>query len=189
MGEITELLGHWHDEKSTSRDRLYELVYRQLRAVAAHRLRSESPNHTLATTELVHEAYLRLHRVQDIGWKNRAHFLAIAALAMRRVLLDHARERLTDRRGRGQPVLPLEEACTLAHDRPAEYIRLAESLAELARVDPAKASIVQLRYFTGLTLPEAASVLGVSRSTAARHWKIAMGWLHRELSPEAAEHE
>lgn len=181
-GEVTELLSHWYEEDSPSRTKLLELVYRQLRSIAGAQMLGERPDHTLSATALVHEAYLRLQNVRSIEWKNRSHFLAIASQAMRRVLVDHARERLTEQRGKGRTPLPLEEAYFLAHNRPAEYLRLAESLEELASVDPLKASIVDLRYFGGLTLPETATNLGISRATVARHWKIAMGWLYRDLT-------
>ncbi len=185
-GEITELLAHWYDDDSGSRGQLLELTYRQLRSLAASRLRGERLDHTLSATALVNEAYLRLDKVRSIEWKNRNHFMAFAAQAMRRVLLDYARERLTDQRGGGVPTLPLDEALYLSHDRPAQYLRLVESLGELSRIDPLKASIVDLRYFAGLTLPETAAAVGLSRATIARHWKIAMGWLYRELNREVA---
>ena len=187
MSEVTDLLRSWYEDDPAKRDRLVELVYRQLRAMAARRLQSERAEHTLSTTALVNEAYLRLRQVRQVEWKNREHFLAIASQAMHRVLLDHARERLTDRRGGGQPILPLEEAIYLAHERPSDYVRLAQTLEDLQEVDPVKAAIVNLRYFAGLTLTETASAVGLSRATVARHWKIAMGWLHRELSANAEE--
>lgn len=179
---ITELLHEWSDGRSGAVDELLPLVYSELRSRAAAYLRRERSNHTLQTTALVHEAYLKLAD-QHIEWKNRGHFFAIAAQAMRRILVDYAKNRHRAKRGGSDENLPLEEVLLASADETGTDIAaLDEALKRLAEFDPQQERLVELRYFGGLSLNESAEVLQISRATAAREWQIAKAWLHRELT-------
>jgi len=164
---------------------LLPLVYAELREMAGRQLRRENPGHTLSPTALVHEAYIRLVDQTRVEWQDRAHFFAVASQAMRRVLVDHARRHRAARRGGGVRPLALDEVEIPLHERAGVLVALDEALHRLERLDERMARVVELRFFGGLTEPEAAEVLGVAERTVRRDWVKARGWLLREL--EAAE--
>ena len=189
---MTELLRAWGAGDSQASDSLVRLVYVELRRQARFALRREGDGHTLQPTALVHEAWLRLGDQHDARWESRAQFFAIAAQTMRRVLLDHARARRATKRGGGDVQVTLggvDEGNAARGPRAAEatsvdavdVIALDDALARLAELDPQKARLVDLRYFAGLSIPEAAEVLGVSTATVGREWAVARMWLRREL--------
>ena len=181
--QITQMLRDWGDGKPAALDELMPLVYSELRRRAAGYLRHERPNHSLQTTALVHEAYLKLIDQRRVDWKNRDHFFAIAAQAMRRILVDHARKRHRLRRGGSDEDVPLEEAMVAAAlENNIDIAALDEALTKLSSVDKRAESLVELRYFSGLSLEESARVLGISKATAARDWDFAKAWLHREMT-------
>jgi len=181
--EITRMLREWSDGKREALDELMPLVYEELHRQAARYLRRESQGHTLQTTALIHEAYLKLVDQREVRWQNRAHFFAIAAQMMRRILVDYARAKQREKRGGGAVKLPLEEAVSVAVDEKAvDLIALDEALTKLAVLDSQQAGVVELRYFSDLSLEETAEVLHISRATAARDWNVARAWLHRELT-------
>jgi RNA polymerase sigma factor (TIGR02999 family) len=162
--------------------RILPLVYDELRLLAANYMRRERrPNHTLQPTALVHEAYLRLVDQTRVNWKNRAHFFAMAAEMMRRILVDHARRHHSQKRGGSETQLCLDEAVSFAQDVNVDVVAVDEALLELARLDPQQSRIVELRFFGGLTLDEAAEVMQISRSTVQREWNMAKAWLHGQL--------
>ena len=180
---VTELLRAWGAGDSHASEPLVRLVYDELRRQAAIALRREGDGHTLQPTALVHEAWLRLDGQHAARWESRAQFFAIAAQMMRRVLLDHARTRLAQKRGGGAVQVSLGGA-RLAEDAPVDavdVIALDDALGRLAELDPQKARLVDLRYFAGLSIPEAAEVLGISTATVGREWAVARMWLRREL--------
>jgi RNA polymerase sigma-70 factor (ECF subfamily) len=179
---VTELLLNWRDGDRAAIDRLIPIVYAELRRLARAYMRRELPGHTLQTTALVNEAYLRLID-QKVTWQNRAHFMGVAAQLMRRILVDHARKRRTARRGGDQFKVSLAEASGGGAEKDAaELIALDEALTSLAVLDPRKCKTVELRYFGGLTIPETAEVLGVSHTTVEEDWKVARAWLRREMT-------
>jgi RNA polymerase sigma factor (TIGR02999 family) len=180
---VTALLQAWGDGDLAARDRLFPLIYGDLRRRAAHYLRRERPGHTLQPTALVHEAYVRLAGSTRMAWTGRAHFLAVASQAMRRVLVDHARSKRAGKRWGHRVQVPLEEgAAGSAEPREVDLILLDESLDELAALAPAQARLVELRFFGGLTTEEAADVLGVSHATVERRWNLARAWLFRRVT-------
>lgn len=181
-GAVSGLLRAWGKGDVEAREELMPLVYAELRRRAAAYLKGERKDHTLQPTALAHEAYLRLIGQERVVWQNRAHFFAVAAQAMRRVLVDHARGRGRDRRFGGAIRVPLDEGLTTAPPADCDMLLLDQALDELAALDPRQARIVELRYFGGLTEREIASVLDVSRSTVTREWVIAKGWLFRRIS-------
>jgi RNA polymerase sigma-70 factor, ECF subfamily len=182
--EITQLLIAWCDGDKTALDKLTPLVERELHRIARHYMRRENPGHTLQTTALVNEAYIRLVNQRDVRWQNRAHFFGIAAQIMRRILLNHARNRHRVKRGGGATQVSLSEAAVVSEEKSAELIALDEALERLAEVDERKARVVELRYFGGLSVEEAAEVLGVSQVTVMRDWNMAKAWLTREMRNE-----
>jgi len=181
---ITKQLKEWGDKPGTNVDAaLLELVYAELHRQAHRYLQRERIGHTLQTTALVHEAYLKLSKQKSITWQSRSHFFAIAATLMRRILIDYAKSKHRIRRGGSKDDLPLETAFTLSvSDTNFDLIELNEALDRLAEKDPDLARIVELRFFSGLEVPETAEVLGVSESTVKRGWAMAKAWLHRELT-------
>jgi len=180
---ITELLRAWGDGKAEAMDELLPLVYDDLRRRAAGYLRQERPDHTLQTTALVHEAYLKLVDQRQVDWKNRDHFFAIAAQAMRRILVDHAKSRHRAKRGGEAEDVRLEDELLAAADANGiDIAALDEALSRLAAFDPQQEKLVELRYFAGLSLDETAKALDISRATAAREWQVAKAWLYRELT-------
>jgi RNA polymerase sigma factor (TIGR02999 family) len=182
-GQVTRLLQAWHQGDATARDRLIPVVYAELRRRAAVHLRHERPGHTLHPTDLVHEAYLRL-RAQNPAWQNRAQFFAVASQLMRRILVDHARARAAAKRGAGRPRVTLDDIQARPGATEPDLLDLDEALEELAAFDPVQARLVELRFFGGLTVEEAAEVMAVSRTTANREWQTAKSWLYRRLTRE-----
>jgi RNA polymerase sigma-70 factor (ECF subfamily) len=186
--EVTSLLQSWSEGDRSAQDRLLPLIYRELRTRAAQYLRRERQDHTLEPTALVHEAYLRLVDKPDLSWQNRAQFFAFAARVMRQVLVDHAREHGADKRGGAWIRVDLDPAASSEAARDVDLILLDQSLAELATLDEQQAQIVELRFFGGLSIEEAAEVLGISPATVKRDWSMARAWLLRRMtqSPPAA---
>jgi RNA polymerase sigma factor (TIGR02999 family) len=180
---ITELLHEWGEGNAQAMDELLPLIYDDLRRRAAGYLRDERPNHTLQTTALVHEAFLKLADQRNVEWKNRGHFFAIAAQAMRRILVDHAKNRHRVKRGGAAEDLALEDALLIAAgENGVDIAALDEAMSRLAEFDPQQERLVELRYFGGLSLDETAKELSISRATAAREWQVAKAWLYRELT-------
>jgi RNA polymerase sigma factor (TIGR02999 family) len=183
MSEVTRILSAIEEGDALASEQLLPLVYDELRKLAAHKLAQETPGHTLQPTALVHEAYLRLVDHEKVKhWASRGHFFAAAAEAMRRVLIDSARRRCAQKRGgegKRQTLQGLEAAIPGSD---GEMLAVDEALDRLRKLDPAKADLVQLRYFGGLTIPEAADALGISVMTANRYWAYARAWLHEELA-------
>ena len=179
---VTELLLAWSGGDQGAFDKLYPLIYDELRRLAAHYLRRERPGHTLQPTALVHEAYLRLIDQTRTRWQNRAHFFGAAAQMMRRILVDHARQHGAAKRGGGERRVTLAEGAAFAPERGVDLLALEDALNKLERVNPQKSRLVELRFFGGLSTEEAAEVLGVSAATVTREWRAAKAWLHRELS-------
>src|SRR5436853_5726921 len=179
---VTDLLQQWQDGDREALDRLLPLVYDELRRQAARYLRRERQGHTLQTTALIHEAYLRLMDQHRVAWQNRAHFYGIAAQLMRRILVDHARRRQAGKRGGSDIKVQLEENVAAAPDRDVNLVALDEALTRLAEIDPQQSRIVELRYFSGLSVEETAAVIGVSPRTVTRDWNIAKAWLRQEIS-------
>lgn len=162
------------------------LVYRELQLIAHRHLRREAQNHTLQTTALVHEAYLKLVDQTRVNWQNRAQFFGVTAQAMRRILIDRARERLAEKRGSGAEQISLDDggAIDVRDERAGELIMLDEALQKLSEIDPERSRVVELRYFGGLSAEETAEVMNVSLSTIMRHWRVAKAWLYKELANE-----
>src|ERR1700680_328175 len=167
------------DDKAVAE--LVVLLYSELRSLASRYLQRERREHTLQTTALVHEAYLRLADQREVHWQNREQFLGVAAQLMRRILVDHSRGHDAKKRGRGFEKVFLEEAACVSKEKAADVIALDEALTRLAEFDPQQAQLVELRFFGGLSIEESAGVLGVSRTTLKRNWNLAKAWLGREL--------
>ena len=177
----TVLLLEWGKGDAGALDRLIPLVHRELHHLARHYMARERVGHSLQATALVNEAYLRLIDAKGVAWTDRAHFLAVAARVMRRVLVDHARSRQYQKRGKRAPHVTLDEAILIAEEPDQDFVALDEALTALAVVDSRKSQVVEMRFFGGLTLEETAEALHVSRDTVKRDWKIAKLWLLREL--------
>jgi RNA polymerase sigma-70 factor (ECF subfamily) len=180
---VTALLQAWGEGDPAALDALMPVLEQELRRVAARSMRGERPGHTLQPTALVNEAYLRLAQVAHVRWQNRAHFLAVAARTMRRILVDLARAKATRKRGERVALVPLDDV-DVAAAAPPDVEALHDALDALARYDARKSQVVELRYFGGLTVPETAAVLGVSPETVMRDWTFAKAWLLRELSDD-----
>ncbi len=178
---ITHLLMEWSAGDERALDRLTPLVYEELRHQAARYLRRERRGHTLQTTALINEAYLRLIDAKDVHWQSRAHFFAIAANLMRRILVDHARRRDAAKRGGSQLRLTLDEALAVTKEPDLDLLAIDEALDRLAKIDPQQARVVELRFFSGLSVEETAASLGVSPKTVKRDWSVARAWLRREI--------
>lgn len=178
---VTGLLREWRSGREQALGPLMDQVYDELRRLAAGRLQRERPDHTLQPTELVHEAFLRLVGA-DVDWQDRAHFLAVAAGTMRRILVDHARAKGRLRRGGGAVAESFEEGQLPTAELPAELVALDDAMQVLTRIDARKGRLVELYFFGGLTFDELGSVLGVSRATAHRELELAKAWLYRELA-------
>ncbi len=190
MNDVTIVLSAIEQGDPRAAEQLLPLVYDELRKLAAQRLAREMPGQTLQATALVHEAYLRLVGVQDPGWNGRNHFLAAAAEAMRRILVERARRRRAEKRGgelRRVDLADVELASVPGAVPAADLLALDEALTRFAANDPVKAELVKLRYFVGLSIEEAAGVLSISRATAARHWDYARSWLYSELCDRGPE--
>lgn len=184
---VTQMLHDWSDGDREVFDKLVPIVYEELRRQAARYLRRERPGHTLQTTALIHEAYIRLIDQKNVRWQNRAHFFAIAAQLMRRILVDHARSRQAAKRGGSDIKLPLEEAIIASEGREVDLVALDEALKRLAAIDPQQSRVVELRFFSGLNVEETAEVLEVSPRTVKRDWNVAKAWLRREISEGEGE--
>ena len=180
--EITQLLAEWSNGNQAALDKLYPLVYEELRRLAHRYMRRERKDHTLQTTALINEAYLRLIDQKNVHWENRAHFFSISAQIMRRILIDYARRYQYAKRGGGAKKISLDDAAVVAKERAAELLMLDEALMSLAERDPRRSQVVELRFFGGLSNEEIASVLKVSPNTVTRDWNLARAWLYRELS-------
>lgn len=181
--KVTQLLVAWGRGDDAAREELIPLVYEELHRLAHRYMRKERPGGTLQTSALVNEAYLRLIDQKSVQWQNRAHFFGIAAQMMRRILVDYARGRGNQKRGGDLQRITLNEAVAVSHDRAAEVVVLDEALTGLAKVDARKSQLVELRFFAGLSINEAAEVLGVSPGTVMRDWTLAKAWLRREMTP------
>ena len=180
--EVTLLLIDWGNGDQAALDELIPLVYDELRMLARRYMRRESQDHTLQTSALVNEAYLRLVDQRSVQWQNRAHFFAVAAQVMRHILIDHARRYHYAKRGAGAQKIPLDEAAVFTEQRAAEFVALDDALASLATLDPRRSEIVELRFFGGLSIEETAEVLKVSSPTVQREWRAAKAWLSRFMS-------
>ncbi|SRR5258708_6380947 len=181
-GEVTRLLGELRAGKKDAEAQLLELLYDDLRRIAASYLRRERPDHTLQPTALVHEAYLRLVDQPEQNWQNRAHFLGISAHLMRQILVDHARKRLADKRGGRDQPLALDEASIPGAQRPEQLVALDEALLRLEAFDKRQSQVVELRFFGGLTEEEISHILGISVRTIKRDWNVARAWLYSEMT-------
>ena len=180
--KVTELLLAWRDGDESALEKLAPLVYDELHQLAARYMRRESPGHTLQTSALVNEAFIRLIDQQEVQWQNRAHFFGIAAQLMRRILLDHARSRARAKRGGGVLRVSFDEGAIVSGQRAAELIALDDALNALAAFDSRKSRIVELRFFGGLSNEEVAEVMGMSLRTVEREWRKAKAWLHHAIS-------
>lgn len=180
--EVTQLLIEWSRGDQGALERLMPLVYAELHRIASRYMAAQPSNHTLQTTALIHEAYLRLARDSDKHWENRAHFFRVAAKSMRQVLVDHARGQLAVKRGGKQPELPLDEEITISGERLASMVALDDALADLSKLNPRQTEVVEMRYFGGFNVDETADALKVSPETVMRDWRAAKAWLHIQLS-------
>jgi RNA polymerase sigma factor (TIGR02999 family) len=181
---ITDILVAWGGGDEDALERLLPLVHDELRRLARYQMHGERAGHTLQTTALVNEAYLRLVELGRMRWQDRAHFFSMAARFMRRVLVDHARARHSQKRGGGVPHVPIEDTVVAALERGSDLVALDEALSVLAQVDPRKSRVIELRFFGGLDVAETAEILGVSVETVTRDWRMAKVWLLRHLSRE-----
>ncbi len=179
--EVTNLLLRWGGGDRDALDALAPLVYDELRRLAGRYLRRERTDHTLQSTALVHEAYLRLIDQRNVRWQNRAQFFGLAAELIRRILVDHARAKQAAKRGGNAYKLTLDEALDAAEPRDFDLVRLDDVLQGLAKIDPQQGRVVELRFFAGLTIEETAEVLGISPATVKRDWLVAKAWLRREM--------
>ena len=178
---VTELLVHWSEGDQEALNKLIPLVYDELHKLASRYLRRERRDHTLQTTAVVHEAYLKLVNQRDANFENRLHFFAVAAQIMRRILVDYARRHHASKRGGDLYKLSLDEALVTSEEKGADLLALDEALERLAAIDPRQSRVVELRVFAGLTLEETAQALNISPSTVRREWSMAKAWLHRQI--------
>jgi len=179
---VSQLLQRWSDGDKEALDRLMPLVYNELRRMARRYMWQQPAGHTLQTTALIHEAYLRLVGQENKRWEGRAHFFAVAAQAMRHILVDYARARGADKRGGESRPVSLEEASIVSGERAAELVSLDDALEQLSRLSPRQSRVVELRYFGGLSVTETADVMQLSSDTVTRDWNHAKAWLYRELN-------
>jgi len=179
---ITNLLVRWSEGDEAALEKLTPYVYDELRRLAQSYLRNERPDHTLQATALVHEAYLQLLGMQQIEWKDRGQFIALAAQMMRRILVDHARKHAAQKRGGGEYKVSLSSAQAISSERDVNLVALDEALQRLSAIDPKRSEIVELRFFGGLSIEETANLLKVSTPTIERDWRVARAFLRRELS-------
>jgi RNA polymerase sigma-70 factor (ECF subfamily) len=180
-GDVTGLLHAWRGGDQAALDNLIPLLERELHRIAKHYMAAQPPGHTLQTTALVNEAYLRLIDAQRLSWHDRSHFLAVCSQIMRHVLVDHARARQAAKRGGSAEAAPLEEAWVASPEPDADIVAIDEALGALAKLYPRKARVIELRFFGGLSVEETAAVLEVSQDTVMRDWRLARSWLAREL--------
>ena len=179
--EVTQLLIQWSNGDKAALDKLMPLIYSELRQLARHYMSRERPGHTLQTTALVNEAYMRLVNRKGVHWQNRAHFFAVAARAMRRILVSYARSQRSQKRGGGALKIELDETALVSPEESQEIVDLHEALERLGALDSRKAQVVELKYFGGLNYDEMAEVLKISRVTVRRDWEFAKVWLYTEL--------
>jgi RNA polymerase sigma factor (TIGR02999 family) len=179
--DVTELLVRWSNGETAARDALVPIVYDELRHLARHHLANQRPDHTLQSTALVHEAYIRLTGHRWARWQHRHHFFGVAAQLMRQILVDHARKRHAAKRGGDGITLTLDEAVAVPLEREVDLIALDDALNSLAALDPRQSQIVELRFFGGLSIEDTSHTLGISPATVKREWAIARTWLHAEL--------
>jgi RNA polymerase sigma factor (TIGR02999 family) len=184
--DVTALLVQLSKGDKSVIERLMPLVYDELHRRAAGYMRKERANHTLQPTALVHEAYLKLVQQREANWKNRAHFLAVAAQLMRRILIDHARARLSAKRGGELELISLDEAFQFRTDTPAGLLSVDDALTKLEKLDPRQGHIVEMRFYGGLTVDETAEVLSVSSRTVEREWTLARAWLYAQLKDQVS---
>jgi RNA polymerase sigma factor (TIGR02999 family) len=184
---VTRLLAEISSGNRQAESDLIPLVYDELRRLAHHYMRSERSNHTLQATAVVHEAYLRLVKQRNVNWESKAHFFAVAASLMRRILCDYARSHSRSKRGGECKAVPLDEALIFSDEKSEEMIDLDRALTRLGETDQRQSRIVELLFFGGLTAEEAATVLGISPKTVKRDWSVARAWLHREIRMEKDE--
>jgi RNA polymerase sigma factor (TIGR02999 family) len=182
MSQVTELLRDWSAGRQEARDELLRLVYEPLRAIAERHLHHEREGHTLQPTALVHELYLRLVDQRQVEWNDRNHFFAVSAQVMRRILVDHARRRKSEKRGGGVVPLTIGAALDVASTETFDVIALDDALEGLSKVFPQQAKLVELRFYGGLTIDQTAAVLGISPATVSREWTLARAWLRRALT-------
>lgn len=182
--EVTQLLIAWSNGEAGALEQLTPLVYAELRRLAHRYMHRERAGHTLQTTALVHEAYIRMIDQNHANWQNRAQFFGVAANMMRRILVDHARGHQADKRGGGIAKLSLDEAIEIADQKEVDLIALDDALNNLAELDEQQSRVVELRFFAGLTVEETAEVMKLSPATIKREWSMAKAWLHRELSKQ-----
>ena len=182
--QVTQLLIDWSNGDKAALDRLIPLVYDERRRLARHYMRRERAGNTLQTTALVNEAYLRLIDQRNVRWQNRAHFFAIAAQLMRRILVDRARKRYNSKRGGGVRKVSLDEPAVVSRERGADLIEPNDALEGLEAIDQRKSKVVELRFFGGLNIEETAEVMAISPATVQREWSMAKAWLYREISRE-----
>ncbi|MBL8229053.1 MAG: sigma-70 family RNA polymerase sigma factor [Bryobacterales bacterium] len=185
--EITTLLRRVQDGDGVAQTALVEAVYDELKVIAARYMRRENSGHTLQTTALVNEAYLKLIHVKSTTWQDRAHFFAVASQLMRRILVDHARKHLAGKRGGGVDMLPLNEAIVFSPDRAGPLVQLDDALTRLAASEPRTARVIELRFFGGLSIEETAEVLQISPRTVKREWGFGRAWLRSEMGLPAGE--
>jgi RNA polymerase sigma factor (TIGR02999 family) len=185
MSDVTRIMSQIDQGDPQAAEKLLPLVYDELRKLAAVKLAQEKPGQTLQATALVHEVYLRLVDGRQIqNWNSRGHFFAAAAEAMRRIIVEHARHRGRLKRGGNQQRVDLDSACSVQEPPPLDIVALDEALTKLADIEPVKAELVKLRFFAGLTMPQAANALGVSLATAERYWTFSKAWLYSELADQ-----
>jgi RNA polymerase sigma-70 factor (ECF subfamily) len=183
---VTLLLSKLQAGDQDAASKLMPLVYNELRLLARGYMRYERPEHTLQPTALVHEAYLKLVNQRSVDWQSRSHFFGIAAQLMRRILIDHARGNLREKRGGAQKAVPLEDNLAFSPEQSKELLRLDEALERLAKLDARQSKIVELRFFGGLSVEQTADFLNISPKTVKRDWAVAKAWLHRELKENEA---
>jgi RNA polymerase sigma factor (TIGR02999 family) len=183
--EVSQLLREWSKGDQAALDKVMPIIYQELHRLAHHYMRKERAGHTLQTTALVNEAYMRLADYKKMRWQSRAHFFAVAAQVMRRILVEQARSRKLVKRGGGVPTVSLDEAAIVSHGRSAEVIAVDEALTDLESWDPRKSKIVELRFFGGLSIEETAEVLKVSATTVQREWRSAKAWLYQAIRGRA----
>ena len=186
QAQITDLLIAWGDGDQAALERLFPLVYDELRRVAAFYLRRERSDHTLQPTALVNEVYLRLFDQRRVGWQSRAQFFGVAAQMMRRILVSHARSRHAAKRGGSVQRITLQDELAVTDQRDVNLLALDDALSKLETIDPEKSKLVELRFFSGLTVPETAEVMSISPRTVDRQWQTAKAWLYREIARSSA---
>ena len=182
--EVSQILTAWNEGDKSALEEILPLVIQELRRIAHAHMRREGVNHTLQTTALINEAYLKLNDQKNVQWQNRSHFFAIASKVMRRILLDYAKTRLRDKRGGGTIHIEFEDVANISVEKSKELVALDDALNRLAEVDPLKSRIVEMRHFGGMSVEETAEALEIAPITVMRHWGLAKAWLRREIIGE-----